>query len=104
MSSNKSRFFSLIVLLVGGLLIILGGIGFVFRVVEKVQTGHGLDYYFTGWGVQFNYIGVLILLMLIPVILVVGWVIRWWQLRDERDFHKRFNLPKDSHDSMNLDE
>ncbi len=104
MTGKRSRFPGPVAQFVGGLLIILGGIAFVLRVVEKVKTGHGLDYYFTGWGVRVNYIGVLILLALIPVVLLMGWAIRWWQLRDERDFRKRFNLPKDSHDNLNLDE
>lgn len=86
--------------MVGGLLSILALIAFVIRAVQKVQTGHGLDYYFTGWGVQFNYIGALIVLALVPVTLLVGLGIRWWQLRDERDFRKKFNLPKDIHDSL----
>ena len=89
---------------IAGVLVVIAGISFVLRVVNKVSSGHGLDYYFTGRGVQFNYIGALILLIVIPVALAVGWVIRWWQLRGERDFRKRFNLPKDSHDSMHLDE
>ncbi len=104
MPAKGSRFPGPVALAVGGMLIVLGGMAFVLRVVEKVRTGHGLDYYFTGWGVQVNYIGVLILLILIPVVVLVGWGIRWWQLRDERDFRKRYNLPKDSHDSLNLDE
>lgn len=101
---KKNRFLSRIVGSVAAILIICGFAAFVLRVVDKVRTGHGLDYYFTGWGVQFNYIGVLILLILAPIAMLVGWGIRWWQLRDERDFRKRFNLPKDPHDSLNLDE
>ena len=89
---------------IAGVLVLIAGISFVLRIVNKVSSGHGLDYYFTGWGVQLNYIGALVLLVVMPLALVVGWAIRWWQLRDERDFRKRFNLPKDSHDSMHLDE
>ncbi len=98
------RFSGRVVASIAGLLITCGSVAFVLRVLEKVRTGHGLDYYFTGWGVQFNYIGVMILLALVPVTLLAGWGIRWWQLREERDFRKRFNLPKDSNDNINLDE
>lgn len=66
--------------------------GFVYRVVSKVKSGHGLDTYLTPEGVEFNYIGALILLMLIPIALLLGWGVRWWQLREERDFKKQFKV------------
>jgi hypothetical protein len=64
----------------------------VFRIVAKVRSGHGLDTYLTPEGVEFNYIGALILLLLIPVSLVIGLGIRYWQLRDERSFKKKFGI------------
>ncbi len=60
--------------------------GYVFRVVNKVRFGHGLDRFLTGEGVEFNYIGALILVLLIPLSLIVGWGIRYWQLREEPSF------------------
>ena len=66
--------------------------GYVYRVVSKVKSGHGLDTYLTPEGAEFNYIGVLILLMLIPIALLLGWGLRWWQLREERDFKKQFKI------------
>lgn len=36
------------------------GIGTIFRIIRKVLTGHGLDYYKTFEGFQFDYIGALI--------------------------------------------
>ncbi len=99
MGNNKPRFIGPIVL-IGGVLVILGLTAFVIRVMNKVRTGHGLDYYFTGLGVQFNYIGALILLGLVPICLLIGWGFRWWQLREHRDFRKKFNLPKESIDNL----
>ena len=46
---------------------------------QKVLTSHGLDYYFTGIGAEFNYIGALITIALALVAVVVGWAINWWQ-------------------------
>jgi hypothetical protein len=60
--------------------------------VGKVRSGHGLDTFLTGEGVEFNYIGALILLLLIPLSLIVGWGIRYWQLKDERSFKKKFGI------------
>lgn len=73
----KCLFSGPVAIVVGGLLSILGLIAFAIRAVQKVQAGHGLDYYFTGWGVQLNYIGVLIVFALIPVALLIGLGIRW---------------------------
>lgn len=46
---------------------------FILTIIYKIRSGHGLDYYFTGYGVQMNYIGVLISLIVIPFTLLVVW-------------------------------
>jgi hypothetical protein len=81
-----------ICLAVGVFLAMVMFAGFVYRVVSKVKSGRGLDTYLTPEGVEFNYIGTLILLMLIPIALLLGWGVRWWQLREERDFKKQFKV------------
>jgi ClpX C4-type zinc finger len=65
-------------------------IGFILHAIEKVRSGHGLDYYFTGLGVKFNYIGALALLVCIRVALLFGWLLNYWLSRDERGFKERF--------------
>jgi hypothetical protein len=84
------------VAVVGGILIALACLGFVARVWTKIRSGHGLDTYFTGYGVQFNYIGVAILLVLLPAVLLLGIVLNWWLGRDERDFKRRYKIEDDS--------
>lgn len=79
-----------VVFIVAGIGALLALVGFLLRVVEKIRSGHGLDYYFTGFGVRFNYIGVLVLFVCIPTALLLGWVLNYWLSRDERDFIKRF--------------
>jgi hypothetical protein len=57
--------------------------GFVLYAINKVRTGHGLDYYFTGEGVQMNYIGVLIAFAVAAVAVLVGLIIRFWSRRGD---------------------
>ena len=57
-----------------GCSITIGFIGFILHVILKVKSGHGLDYYQTGHGVEMNYIGVLIAIGVIPIVLILGWV------------------------------
>jgi hypothetical protein len=77
-------------LLFAGLLSTLGLAAFVVRAWDKVAAGKGLDTYFTGWGVQFNYVGFLVLVAIIPLVLIIGYGIRLWELRHERDFKRQY--------------
>ena len=52
----------------------LGILGFALRAYQKIQSGHGLDYYTSGRGYHFNYIGVFILFLTIPLVLIIGWL------------------------------
>jgi len=58
------------------LAILLGFFGFILRIIDKIRSGHGLDYYFTGHGIQMNYIGALIILSIIPLVLLFAWIIK----------------------------
>lgn len=97
--ASKKRGYSLglVFAAMAGILVLIGGVQFALKVIDKVRSGHGLDYYFTGWGVQFNYIGAFLLLfVIIPIALLIGYGLRWWQTRDERDFAKRYGrLPEE---------
>lgn len=65
---------------------VFGFAGFIIKIYSKIVSGHGLDTYFTGWGVKMNYIGVLITLILIPILLLGGWIISkvvdWYEMKD----------------------
>ena len=78
-----------------GILVVAGFIGFVLRVLEKIESGRGLETYFTGFGVKFGYIEAAIVVMLIPVTLIVALAIRWWQKKDERDFIEKYGKEKE---------
>ncbi len=44
--------------------------------IHKVITGHGLDYYKTGHGVEMNYIGVLITVCIMFIVSIIGFVVK----------------------------
>ena len=69
---------------------VVGLVGLVLGLIEKVRSGAGGQTYQTGHGYQFSFIGALLLLGVIPPVLVVGAAVRWWQRRDERDFDRRY--------------
>ena len=69
-----------------------GLIAFIEQAWRKVASGQGLETYFTGWGVQFNYIGFLVLVAVVPVVLMLGFAVRHWELRHEREFKKRYDI------------
>lgn|GEM_PF-2906318 len=84
--------FKLVVSVIGTLLLLAAFGIWTFGIWIKVRSGHGLDTYLTPEGVEFNYIGALILFLLIPISLGIGLGIRYWQLRDERSFKKKFGI------------
>ncbi len=58
--------------------VVLAIVSFILYAIQKVRTGRGLDYYLTGHGVQMNYIGVLIAFGMIAIVLLIGWIVRFW--------------------------
>ena len=76
------------------ILVFVGFVGLVLLLVEKTTTGHGLDYYMTGWGIRQNYLSALVLIAIVPVVLAVAWGVRYWQKREEKDFLRRYGNQK----------
>jgi uncharacterized BrkB/YihY/UPF0761 family membrane protein len=73
----------------------LGFLGFLTwagYIALKVATGQGLDYYWTGWGVRFNYIGALVLIICAGLIGLAAPVLYWWGTRHERDFKRKYGI------------
>ena len=54
------------------------------RALTMVMAGRGLETYRTFWLVEFNWVGLLVFLASVIVALLVGLVVRWLQLRRER--------------------
>ena len=74
----------------GIIAVVIGIFGFTAFVINKVITGHGLDYYFTGFGYEFSYLGVLILIMLLPILALIIFIISWFSDSDQRDFIRKY--------------
>jgi nitric oxide reductase large subunit len=91
---SAKKFSSTSIVIVAGILVVVALIGFILGALEKIRSGHGLDYYFTGFGAKFNYIGAIVLLVCIPIALLVGWGLNYWLSRDERDFRDRLKTKK----------
>jgi hypothetical protein len=77
---------------------VLGFGGMVMAFREKIRTGHGGEIYRTGHGYQVSYLGAMVLIALVPVVMIVGSAIGWWQRRDEREFDRRYPPTRTSDD------
>lgn len=64
----------------------------ILRVVEKVRTGHGLDYYTTFEGYQFNYTGALVGYIAISLLMILAPLIYWIGSKEERDFKSKYGI------------
>ena len=71
---------------------LLGSLGFFLRVLKKVLTGHGLDYYTTFWGVQFNYVGALTVFIAGAILIAISPIIYWFSTMEERSFKKKYGI------------
>ena len=69
---------------------VLAAAGFFIHVWQKIASGDGLDTYFTGFGVQFNYLGVAVLIAILPLVLLAAALLNWWHGREEREFKRRY--------------
>ena len=57
----------------------------ITRTIEKVAAGEGAETYRTVWLVEFNYIGLLVLVGAFVLALIVGTIMQlreWWLVRD----------------------
>jgi hypothetical protein len=70
-------------------LVVLVVVSGVLHIVQKVLTGHGLDYYFTGQGVRFNYMGALITLAVAAVAVLVGLGVRFFGAKPQETKKRR---------------
>jgi len=81
MAKSKKKKINLVVVF-GIALSLLAMIGFGAFALGVVGSGQGLGFYSGGRGLQMNYLGILVLLGLIPVIMSVAWIVRIWQKRN----------------------
>jgi len=73
-----------------------GGLAAMIAIgIDKVRSGKGLDTYRTLWLVEFNYIGMLILLGAIAVAFVIAGLLRFVEYKKSRDFERKYGIEKD---------
>jgi len=73
-------------------LITFAGIGQILLVIKMVMTGHGLDYFTTMWGYQFNYIGAFVELLVTIVLFIVAPIFYWLGSKEERSFKRKYDI------------
>jgi hypothetical protein len=77
--------------------IVLGCIGLLSSILDswnKVRSGRGLETFYNVYGVEWNHIGLLVTLAVIPIALLIGWAASWWESREERDLKKTSGIKK----------
>jgi len=74
-------------------IIALGSLAsFVGHAISQIQSGRGLEYYFTGVGNKMNAIGALIAVGCVLLAALGGLLLRWWDAREERDFKRKYGI------------
>lgn len=73
------------------LFLLLGFLALCLHVAYKIYIGEGTYQYSNFFGLKFNYLGVAVLILLIPFAFVVGRAIEWIANRHEREFIKKYN-------------
>jgi len=76
------------------IVVCFAGVGVISRIVNKVLTGHGLDYYTTFVGFQFNYIGALVMIIIMFLVLLIAPLIHYLDpiIKEEKDFKKKYEI------------
>ena len=64
--------------------------------IQMVVSGHGLDTYRTPWLVEFNYIGVLVLMAAVGVALLVGLAFRIREYLEVRALERKYGVREPS--------
>ena len=78
------------IFLTGLVLFSLSFISFIILVIIKILTGHGLETYLTRIGVKFTYLGGGVLFVCAALFFLLAFIIRWWHLREEKDFFDKY--------------
>jgi len=78
--------------LIGYSLSILGAIGFIFFLVKKVKSGHGLEHYISMAGYDLSYLQALMMFGSIPIVVILVGFVYHFTTKDERDFKKKYKI------------
>jgi hypothetical protein len=69
---------------VGTLLVSLSFLTLVLTSWQKVASGRGLETYFNAYGMELNHIVLVTLFAVLPIALLFGFGIQWWEWLKER--------------------
>lgn len=75
---------------IGPVLLCIGFVGFCLHLAYNLYIGHGTHQYSNFYGLKFSYIGVVVVLALVPIVVLLGLVIEWVLGRHERAFLKKY--------------
>jgi hypothetical protein len=78
--------------ILSGVASVFGLASIVYTAIQMGRAGRGLETYRTFWLVEFNWIGVLILLALIPLALLVGLFFRLREQREWRSLARKYGV------------
>lgn len=83
-----------IVSFIVSIVVCFAGVGVIYRIVNKVLTGHGLDNYTTFEGFEFNYIGALVMIVIIFLVLLIAPLIHYLDpiIKEEKAFKKKYEI------------
>jgi hypothetical protein len=71
---------------VAGLLISIVFLNLVLRSWHKVASGRGLETFYNAYGMELNHVIVLLsLFVVLPIALLIGFGVQWWESWKERD-------------------
>ena len=92
---KAQRTTKLIVIGVGGLLTCISFLGLILLSWQKVTSGRGLEVFYNAYGMELNHILVLsTFAVILPIALLIGFGLRWWESWKERDFKKGSGIKK----------
>ncbi len=74
----------------GAAFLAFGFFGFVAMLIKKILAGQGHHHYFSGFGYQFSYAGILWLVGLLLLVILVGVFLHRHADKEERDFIRQF--------------
>ena len=72
--------------------LILGTIGLIMRLIQKIAAGEGTELYISMAGYQVSHLQALMMFAMIPIFLIVALIWRYIDTRQERDFKNKYNI------------
>lgn len=92
---NKGTLKSNIFAIIAGILILIGMVGFLSWLIQRVIEGKGTDLYQSVWGISFSAIGLLITIFVVVMAVLLGSYINHKHKKEEKDFISKYGKKSD---------